>query len=78
MHDFVVCLQVAMTVLTYLSEDDVGNHGLVAIPMIVGHMSQLFIDSYISGKWAEAADKEAKVRFRFSETRQMNLFQHTS
>jgi predicted Na+-dependent transporter len=49
-------LPVAMTILTYLDENDVGNKGLVAIPMIIGHMSQLFIDSYISGVWAERAE----------------------
>jgi sodium/bile acid cotransporter 7 len=46
-----------MTILTYLSEEDVGNHGLIAIPMIVSHLSQLFIDAYIAGKWAEMDEK---------------------
>lgn len=38
-----------------------GRHGLIAIPMIVGHMSQLFIDSAISSKWGDWAADEEKV-----------------
>mmetsp|Transcript_29402 Transcript_29402/g.40604 ORF Transcript_29402/g.40604 Transcript_29402/m.40604 type:complete len:368 (+) Transcript_29402:174-1277(+) len=53
-------LPVSMTILTYLNEDAVGDHGLVAIPMIIGHVSQLFIDSYISSVWGSAEDKKAK------------------
>eukprot|EP00242_Pyramimonas_sp_CCMP2087_P003011 CAMPEP_0198228728 /NCGR_PEP_ID=MMETSP1445-20131203/113750_1 /TAXON_ID=36898 /ORGANISM="Pyramimonas sp., Strain CCMP2087" /LENGTH=413 /DNA_ID=CAMNT_0043909147 /DNA_START=295 /DNA_END=1536 /DNA_ORIENTATION=- len=53
-------LPVSMTILTYLSEEDVGNHGLIAVPMIVGHLSQLFIDAYIAGKWAEMDEKANK------------------
>lgn len=55
-------LPVAMTILTYLDEDKVGDKGLIAIPMIIGHMSQLFIDSYISGVWAERTEKEEAVQ----------------
>eukprot|EP00976_Prorocentrum_cordatum_P098061 1191251-Prorocentrum_minimum.AAC.1 len=47
-----------MTILTYLSEEDVGEHGLIAIPMIVGHLSQLFIDAYIANVWGDWANKE--------------------
>lgn len=60
-------LPVAMTILTYLKEEDVGDHGLVAIPMIIGHMSQLFIDSYISLKWAEWAALEATAKSEGTE-----------
>ena len=34
-----------------------GGHGLIAIPCIVGHVSQLFIDAFIAGKWAAASAK---------------------
>ena len=62
-----------MTILTYLSEDDVGDHGLVAIPMIIGHMSQLFIDSYISLKWAEMAALETVVGGPFTHVRKYSI-----
>jgi hypothetical protein len=39
----------------------VGRHGLIAIPMIVGHMSQLFIDSAISSRWGDWAALEQKA-----------------
>lgn len=51
-------LPVAITVLSYLPEEDVGEHGLIAIPCIIGHLSQLFMDAYICSKWGEMADKE--------------------
>jgi predicted Na+-dependent transporter len=50
-----------MTILTYLSEDDVGDHGLIAVPMIIGYVSQLFVDAYIAGKWAEMDEKANNV-----------------
>eukprot|EP00240_Pyramimonas_obovata_P004112 CAMPEP_0118921850 /NCGR_PEP_ID=MMETSP1169-20130426/990_1 /TAXON_ID=36882 /ORGANISM="Pyramimonas obovata, Strain CCMP722" /LENGTH=343 /DNA_ID=CAMNT_0006862641 /DNA_START=403 /DNA_END=1434 /DNA_ORIENTATION=- len=51
-------LPVSMTILTYLAEEEVGEHGLIAIPMIIGHLSQLFIDAYIANVWAEWHAKE--------------------
>jgi len=47
-------LPVAMSVLAYLPEKDVGAAGLVAIPCIVGHISQLFIDAFIAAKWVNS------------------------
>lgn len=43
-------LPVSVTVISFLSA--VGEEGLMTIPCIVGHMSQLFIDAYISSRWA--------------------------
>ena len=45
-------LPVAVTVISYLDESVWGGHGLIAIPCIVGHVSQLFIDAAIAGRWA--------------------------
>jgi sodium/bile acid cotransporter 7 len=50
-------LPVAVTVISYLDEARWGGHGLIAIPCIVGHVSQLFIDAFIAGKWAAASAK---------------------
>ena len=40
-------LPVAMAALSFLNEEQIGDAGLVAIPCIVGHLSQLFIDARI-------------------------------
>jgi sodium/bile acid cotransporter 7 len=45
-------LPVAVTIIAYLDETRWGGHGLIAIPCIVGHVSQLFIDAYIASIWA--------------------------
>ena len=50
-------LPVAVTVISYLDEARWGGHGLIAIPCIVGHVSQLFIDAFIAGKWAATSAK---------------------
>lgn len=41
-----------MTVISYLDEAKWGGHGLIAIPCVVGHVSQLFIDAAIASRWA--------------------------
>merc|ERR1712147_503131 len=35
-------LPIAITVLSFLPEEQVGRHGLVAIPCIVSHLAQIF------------------------------------
>ena len=63
-------LPVAVTVISYLDENKWGGHGLIAIPCIVGHVSQLFIDAFIASKWAartraeEAKAARAEVELR--------------
>lgn len=61
-------LPVAVTVISYLDETKWGGHGLIAIPCIVGHVSQLFIDAWIAGRWAaetvrenQRAEREARA-----------------
>lgn len=44
---FPVCL----AVISYLDPDQVGDVGLLTIPCIISHMSQLFIDSFLLSKW---------------------------
>eukprot|EP00997_Jenningsia_sp_PLL12_P003419 NODE_1640_length_1106_cov_45.387890_g1340_i0.p2 GENE.NODE_1640_length_1106_cov_45.387890_g1340_i0~~NODE_1640_length_1106_cov_45.387890_g1340_i0.p2 ORF type:complete len:189 (-),score=61.22 NODE_1640_length_1106_cov_45.387890_g1340_i0:48-614(-) len=48
-------LPVAMAALSYMSTEEVGVKGLVAVPCIVGHLSQLFIDARLVAHWASAA-----------------------
>ena len=43
-------LPVSVTVISFL--DAVGEEGLMTIPCIVAHMSQLFMDAYIASRWA--------------------------
>lgn len=55
----------AVTVISYLDEAKWGGHGLIAIPCIVGHVSQLFIDAAIASRWAAnppaAAEEEEEA-----------------
>lgn len=46
-------LPVSVTIIAFLDEDVVGPTGLLAIPCVIGHMSQLFIDAVIAARWAE-------------------------
>lgn len=45
-------LPVSMAVLAYLPEE-LGEKGTIAVPCILGHLSQLLIDSYVATKWSE-------------------------
>jgi sodium/bile acid cotransporter 7 len=52
-------LPVSMAVLAYLPEE-LGEKGTIAVPCILGHLSQLLIDSYVATKWSEIEEiKEA-------------------
>lgn len=61
-------LPVAMAIISGLPEESFGQAGLVALPCIFGHLSQLIIDSFLVDAWAknpyppapEAAKVEAK------------------
>jgi len=48
-------LPVAVTVLSYLPRS-YGVGGLATIPCVVGHMSQLFIDSAVASRWGSVPD----------------------
>eukprot|EP00899_Mesostigma_viride_P025014 jgi/Mesvir1/5698/Mv15712-RA.2 len=50
-------LPVALTILSNLSEAEIGSKGLVAVPCIVCHMAQLFIDSVLVSYWASKWEK---------------------
>lgn len=52
-------LPVSVTVISFLGS--LGQEGLMTLPCIVGHMSQLFIDAYISSRWA-AEDQRQNSR----------------
>lgn len=52
-------LPVSVVVIGFL--EAVGEEGLMTIPCIVGHMSQLFIDAYIASRWANDVDDTVVV-----------------
>jgi len=54
-------LPTAMTVVSLLPEE-MGDLGLVALPPIVSHLVQLFIDAAIASKWAQYTDDGAAGR----------------
>ena len=51
-------LPMAMTVLTFLPPS-FGEPGLIAIPCILSHLTQIFVDAAICSKWAQVSDKPA-------------------
>ena len=51
-------LPMAMTVLTFLPPS-FGEPGLIAIPCILSHLTQIFVDAAICSKWAQVTDKPA-------------------
>jgi sodium/bile acid cotransporter 7 len=57
-------LPMAMTVLAFFPAS-LGEPGLIAIPCIVSHLTQIFMDAFIAAKWAaatEAAPPRALLR----------------
>lgn len=51
-------LPVAMTVISYLDEDVFGTSGLIAIPCIICHLTQLFMDAPLATRLAKRFDAE--------------------
>lgn len=49
-------LPVAMTIISYLPEDVFGSPGLIAVPCIVCHITQLFMDAPLASRLAIAHD----------------------
>jgi sodium/bile acid cotransporter 7 len=50
-------LPVAMAVLTFLPHS-IGDKGLIAVPCIVCHLSQVLLDAFVATHWAEATAVE--------------------
>jgi len=50
-------LPVAVTVIGFLP-DSAGEQGLMVIPCIISHMSQIFMDAYIVSVWISSDDTE--------------------
>eukprot|EP00903_Cladosiphon_okamuranus_P008764 g8396.t1 len=63
-------LPVSVVVIGFL--DALGEEGLMTIPCIVGHMSQLFIDAYIASRWANDVDQQEVVAVAEMEAVKMN------
>jgi len=52
-------LPMAMTVLSFFP-DSLGQAGLIAIPCITSHLTQIFADTFLAAKWAHVTDAEAE------------------
>ena len=54
-------LPTAMTVVSLLPDgpDGLGDLGLVALPCILSHLVQLFVDAVIASKWAQYSEPSA-------------------
>lgn len=49
-------LSMSMTIVGFLGAQ--GEVGLMTIPCIIGYMSQLYVDAYVSSRWASDVDPE--------------------
>lgn len=54
-------LPIALSVISFLPAEKFGAQGLLSIPCIVGHLSQLFMDAFITSKWAAAEEERQAV-----------------
>lgn len=52
-------LPVAITVIEYFDPRIFGDHGLMAIPAILGHLSQIFFDSFVVMRMNHNDEKRA-------------------
>jgi solute carrier family 10 (sodium/bile acid cotransporter), member 7 len=55
-------LPTALAVIEFLPEAKFGVHGLLTIPCIIGHLSQLFIDAFIASRMAAAEEERQEKR----------------
>eukprot|EP00899_Mesostigma_viride_P028447 jgi/Mesvir1/8788/Mv02696-RA.2 len=55
-------LPVALSILANLKVEEIGSPGLVAIPCIVGHITQLFMDSVLVSHWAYKVEQNKAAR----------------
>jgi solute carrier family 10 (sodium/bile acid cotransporter), member 7 len=55
-------LPIALAVIAFLPESIFGLHGLLTIPCIIGHLSQLFIDAFIASRMAAAEEDRQEKR----------------
>jgi solute carrier family 10 (sodium/bile acid cotransporter), member 7 len=53
-------LPIAIAVISFLPAKKWGRSGLLTIPCIIGHVSQLFIDAAIANRWANEEERRAK------------------
>jgi solute carrier family 10 (sodium/bile acid cotransporter), member 7 len=51
-------LPVSVTIIGYLPRS-LGSAGLLTVPCIVGHISQLFIDAFLAGRMASRDERSA-------------------
>ena len=49
-------LPMAMTILSFFPEA-LGEAGLIAIPCILSHLTQIFADAFLAAKWAHVTEK---------------------
>lgn len=50
-------LPISVAVISFLPEADFGSQGLLTIPCIIGHLSQLFMDAFIASRMAAAEEE---------------------
>ncbi|KAJ9464698.1 putative sodium/metabolite cotransporter BASS4 [Diplonema papillatum] len=60
-------LPVTLAIINGLKEEDVGDLGLISLPCIFGHLSQLVIDSFLVTKWVSMNKAELDSKKDSSE-----------
>lgn len=54
-------LPISLSVISFLPVETFGAHGLLTIPCIVGHLTQLFMDAFIASKMAAIVEERLEA-----------------
>lgn len=63
-------LPIAIAIISFLPAETFGAQGLLTIPCIIGHLSQLFIDAFLTARMA-AAEEERQEKKKAAESEQV-------
>lgn len=55
-------LPIAIAVIAFLPESKFGSQGLLTIPCIIGHLSQLFMDAFFASRMAAAEEERQEKK----------------
>jgi solute carrier family 10 (sodium/bile acid cotransporter), member 7 len=56
-------VSITLAVISFLPSKDFGSAGMLAIPSIISHLTQLFVDSYIAARMSAAEDRSKAETF---------------
>ena len=64
-------LPISIAVISLLPEAKFGSQGLLTIPCIIGHLSQLFIDAFLASQMAAAEEERQENKKELASSQQV-------